>query len=134
MTTPSVDLPPLTTDEEVFARIGTIVAPVCAQRLWLLFVDGDGRQAPAVVPISGLPLRPDRHLVGLARILGGLRDELLTDRGGGAVILAWERPGSEEVLPADHEWAEELMGMCRTVDVPLRGVFLRTPGGVQRLG
>jgi hypothetical protein len=134
MTTPPVDLPPLTTEQEVLARIGTIVTPVCAQRLWLLFVDGDGRQAPAVVPISGLPLRPDRHLVGLAKILGGLRHELHNDRSGGAVILAWERPGGDEVLPADHEWAEALIGICRTADVPLRGVYLRTPGDVQRLG
>lgn len=135
MTTPPVDLPPLTTEEEVLARVRALVGPARAQRLWVLFVDGDGRQARAVVPISGLPRRPERaRLAGLTRILGGLRGELRTDRGRGAVILAWERTGDDSVLPADREWAGELAVVCRVAEVALRGVYLSTPGGVQRLG
>lgn len=134
MTTSPVDLPPLTTDEEVLARVRMLVGTARAQRLWLLFVDGDGCQAPAIVPISRLPSRPDHNrLTGIARILGGLRDELPTSCGPGAVILTWERTGSHAVLPADHEWAEELVAVCRDAGMALRGVYLSTPGGVQRL-
>jgi protein gp37 len=132
MTTPPVDLPPLTSDEDVLARIDAVVGPAGAQRLWLLFVNGDGRQSPAVVPISGLPRSPDRRrLDSLERILTGLEGELRADRG--AVILTWERMGGDDAVPTDHEWAEELTDLCRTAQVPLRGVYLRTPGGVQRL-
>jgi hypothetical protein len=135
MTTPPVDLPPLTTEEEVLARVRMLVGTARAQRLWLLFVDGDGRQSPAVVPISGLPSCPDRaRLTGITRILGGLRGELPTSRGPGAVILTWERTGSHAVLPADRAWAEELVAVCRDAEMALRGVYLSTPGGVQRLG
>jgi len=135
MTTPPVDLPTLTTDEEVLARIRMLVGAARAQRLWILFVDGDGRQSPAVVPISGLPTRPDHaRLIGITRILGGLRGELPTGRGPGAVIFTWERMGSHAVLPADREWAEELVAVCRDAGMALRGVYLSTPDGVQRLG
>ena len=132
MTTPPVDLPPLTSEEDVLARIDAVVGPASAQQLWLLFVDGEGRQSPAVVPISGLPRSPDRRrLASLERILAGLRGELRADRA--AVILTWERTGGDDALPTDHRWAEELTDLCRTAQVPLRGVYLRTPGGVQRL-
>ncbi len=135
MTTPPGDLPLLTTEEEVLARVRALVGPARAQRLWVLFVDGDGRQARAVVPISGLPRRPERaRLAGLTRILAGLRGELRTDRGRGAVILAWERTVGTSVLPDDREWAGELAVVCRLAEVALRGVYLSTPGGVQRLG
>jgi hypothetical protein len=128
MTTPPADLSPLTTDEEVLARIRMLIGPASNRRLWLMFVDGDGRQSPVIAPISG-PQGP-RGLAVLAQVLTGLRSEL----GRGALILTWERPGSDTVLPADRVWAEALAETCSTADVPLRGAFLSTPGGVQRLG
>ena len=59
MTTSPVDLPPLTTDEEVLARVRTLVGTARTQQLWILFVDGDGRQSPVVVPIADVPRRPE---------------------------------------------------------------------------
>jgi len=129
-------LPPLVSDEDVLARVAKLVGTAISDRqLWLMLVDGDGRQTPVVVPISGMPRNPDaRGLAGLARVLGGLRKELATDRGPGAVILTRERHGSDVVLPLDRAWAEALADTCRTADVALRGIYLSTPGGVQRLG
>ena len=135
MTASPVDLPPLTTDEEVLDRVRTVVGAACTQQLWIMFVDGDGRQSPVVVPIAELPQRPEaRGLAGLARVLRGLRAELVTDRGPGAVIFTRERTGADTVLDADREWAAALAEVCRTAGVALRATVLSTPGGVRWLG
>jgi hypothetical protein len=60
MTASPVDLPPLTTDEEVLARVRTVVGAARTRQLWILFVDGDGRQSPVVVPIADVPSGPSR--------------------------------------------------------------------------
>jgi hypothetical protein len=135
MTASPVDLPPLTTDEEVLARVRTVVGAARTRQLWILFVDGDGRQSPVVVPIADVPHRPEpRGLAGLTQVLRGLRGELVTDRGPGAVIVARERPGGDTVLDADREWAAALAETCRTAGVALRATVLSTPGGVRWLG
>jgi hypothetical protein len=135
MTASPVDLPPLTTDEEVLARVRTLVGAAAAEQLWILFVDGDGRQSPVLVPIAGVPHRPEpRGLAGLARVLRGLRHELVTERGPGAVVVTRERTGADTVLEADREWAAALAEVCRSAGVALRATVLSTPGGVRWLG
>ena len=135
MTASPVDLPPLTTDEEVLARVRMLVGAAVTDQLWILFVDGDGRQSPVLVPISELPARPEPHgLAALAGVLRGLRHELVTDRGPGAVIVTRERTGADTVLEADREWAAALAEVCRTAGVALRATVLSTPGGVRWLG
>jgi hypothetical protein len=135
MTASPVDLPPLTTDEEVLARVRTLVGTAAAEQLWILFVDGDGRQSPVLVPIAGVPRRPEpRGLAGLARVLRGLRHELVTERGPGAVVVTRERTGADAVLDADREWAAALAEVCRSAGVALRATVLSTPGGVRWLG
>jgi hypothetical protein len=135
MTPSPVDLPPLRTDEEVFDRVRELVGAACTHQLWIMFVDGDGRQLPVIVPIADVPRHPDhRGFAGLARVLRGLRGELVTDRGPGAVIVTRERTGDDAVLAADREWAAALAEVCRTAGVALRATFLSTPGGVRWLG
>lgn len=134
MTKPS-DLPTLFTDADVLDRVRTLVGPASTDRqLWIMFVDGDGRQAPVLMPISELPRFPDPERVGnLARILAGLHDELATDLGPGSVILTLERLGPDRTLPQDRDWAQALTDACITGAVELRGMFLSTAGGVRRL-
>ncbi|MDT7577188.1 MAG: hypothetical protein QOH17_3521 [Pseudonocardiales bacterium] len=128
-------LPPLLTDEDVLARVAKLVGTAITDRqLWLMLVDGDGRQSPVVMPISGMPRNPDvRGLAGLSRVLSGLRAELATAEGPGAVILTRERRGSDLVSPLDRAWAQVLTETCRKAEMALRGVYLSTPGGVQRV-
>ncbi len=128
-------LPPLLTEEDVLARVTELVGTAISDRqLWLMLVDGDGRQSPVVMPISGMPRNPDvRGLAGLSRVLSGLRAELATAEGPGAVVLTRERRGSDQVSPLDRAWARALTETCRTAGMALRGVYLSTPGGVQRL-
>lgn len=129
------DLPLLVSEEDVLARITTLVGPAITDgQLWLMFVDGDGRQAPVVVPISRMPRHPDRRgLAALTKVLGGVARGLATSCGPGAVILTRERTGGAGALPLDHVWAEALAEACRAADLPLRGLYLSTAGGVARL-
>lgn len=132
----AADAPLLLTDADVLQRVTDLVGAAAAVRqLWLMFVDGDARQAPVVVPIADIPRRPQAGpLDGLTRILAGLRGELATDLGPGSVILTLERIGIDAVLPADSEWAAALALTCEHAGMALRGVFLSTDGGVRRLG
>ena len=65
----------------------------------------------------------------------GLRGELVTDRGPGAVIVTRERTGRRR--PSSTPTASgprRSPSVCRTAGVALRGVYLSTPGGVRWLG
>lgn len=135
MTTHHSDLPLLTTDADVLARIRHQVGRASAHRqLWILFVDGDDRQAPVVMPVAEMPAEPGPGTTaGLTAVLSGFGDELATDRGPGSVILAWERRGPDDVVDADRAWALALTETCRQAGIALRGTFLSTPGGVRPL-
>ncbi len=131
---PLPDLPPLLTDDDVLDRVEVVVGHALHDRtLWLLLVDGDRRQAPVVVPVHDLPYLPDDTIEGLGTVLDGVLPALTTDAGPGAVVFVLERFGPGTVHPADRDWAEALMAVCRGHDVSVRGVFLATGAGVQRL-
>jgi hypothetical protein len=136
MTIPNpADAPLLLTDTDVLERVERLVGPATAARqLWVMFVDGDGRQAPVVMPISDIPLAPDIRMIdNLAAILAGFCGDLTTDMGCGSAILTLERVGRDAVLAGDRRWADALREACDRAGVPLRGVCLSTSGGVHRL-
>jgi hypothetical protein len=136
MTIPdSADAPLLLTDADVLARVRSLVGRACTDRqLWIMWVNGDGRQAPVVMPVSAMPHHPPGGLLdGLATVLRGLHDDLTTDLGPGSVILTLERRGPSATHPQDRAWAEALVRTCHTAEVGLRGVFLSSDAGVRRL-
>lgn len=136
MTTPNfADAPPLLTDTDVLLRVEQLVGPAVADStLWIMWVDGDGRQAPVVMPVDELPRRPEpAQLDGLTTVLGELRDDFRTDMGAGSVIFTLERLGPAVVQPQDRLWADALAGACERAEMGLRGVFLSTRRGVRRL-
>jgi hypothetical protein len=128
------DLPLLHTADDGYTRVRDLVGnAIVDRRLWLMFVDGDGWQSPVVMPIDDLPLAPEPALMqGLEHVLGGLRDQLATDRAG-SVMLTLERRGPDDVLAADVAWAVALRSACRGAGVDVRGMFLSTPDGVRRM-
>ena len=88
MTIPNpTDAPTLLTDADVLARVSALVGPACVDRqLWIMFVDGDGRQTPVVMPVSEIPHRPPRRpLTGLTEVLRSLRADVTTGLGPGSV-------------------------------------------------
>ncbi len=131
----STDMPVLLTDSDVLARVRELVGPAITDRqLWIMFVDGDGRQAPVVMPISDLPRFPEPGgITNLSSVLGSLRDDLATDLGPGSVILTCERLGTDRTLPQDRDWAQALTDACISAEIELRGLFLSTRSGVRRL-
>jgi hypothetical protein len=136
MTLPNpADAPLLLTDADVLHRVEQLVGRAAAARqLWIMFVDGDGRQAPVVVPISDLPLRPEPRVVDdLATGLEDLCAQLSTDVGGGSVVLTLERLGRDAVLAGDRQWAAALRQACHRAGASLRGVYLSTSGGVHQI-
>lgn len=133
MTIPDpANAPLLLTDADVLERVEQLVGPATvARQLWILFVDGDGRQAPVLLPISDVPLHPEARVIdNLAAVMAGMCDDLTTDVGSGSVVLALERAGRDAVLPADRRWAAALREACDRAGAPLRGVYLSTSGGV----
>ncbi|WP_051343020.1 hypothetical protein [Pseudonocardia spinosispora] len=129
------DAPPLRTDSDKLDRVRALVGQACATRqVWIMLVDGEGRQLPTVLPLSGLPDRPDlSFLQGLERLLGGMRSELATSSGPGCVILTLERAGSEEATSLDREWRNALRVACSHARIALGGVFLSSDSGVHPL-
>lgn len=125
------DAPPLLTDDDVLDRVTALVGPaLTARQLWLLFLDGDRRQAPMVVPIEDLPERPE-DLENLGFVVQGVMPALATDAGAGAVVFVLERRGPDVATATDEAWADHLGAM--SADVTVDGVYLSAPGGVRRL-
>jgi hypothetical protein len=135
MSTPSfATAPPLTTDDAVLERVEQLVGPaIVPRRLWVMFVDGDQRQAPVMMPIDDIPPRPDRTVEGLRAVLAGFVPDLATDTGPGSVVFVLERLGDERVTSVDRAWVEALTKTCGDVRVAARGVYRSTPDGVRRL-
>ena len=127
--------PPLRTDDDVARRVAALVG--CATRddtLWLLFVDGDDRQTPVLMPVEEASGPPDRKMVmALGNVLEGVLPDLATAAGVGSVVFVRERLGPDDVLPADHAWAEALTTMCRDREIRLRGVHLSTRRRTERI-
>ena len=130
-----VTAPPLRTDEDVARRVAALIGCVARDdTLWLLFVDGDDRQSPVVMPIEEMAGPPEVELVrGLGDVLEGVLPDLATAAGAGSVVFVRERLGPDDVLPADRAWAEALTTMCRDRDIRLRGVHLSTRRRTQRI-
>lgn len=129
------DAPPLRGESDVLDRVRALVGSAGAIRqIWIMFVDGDAHQLPTVLPISGLPDRPERRLLqGLERLLAGMRPEIATGAGPGTVIFTLERPGGEEILPLDHEWRDALRVTCSHARVAFGGMYLASDTGVRQI-
>ena len=127
-------LPPLLTDDDVTRRVADLVGPAARDRtLWLLFVDGDDRQAPVAMPVEDMPGLPDDVVPALGRVVLGFLPQLATAAGPGSVMFVRERLGPDEVIAADVAWADALTAMCREFAIPMRGIHLSTPDRVQRM-
>lgn len=128
------DLPSLLTDDDIRRQVECLIAPALRDRtLWLLFLDGDQRQAPVIAPVEDLPPRPDDLVNRLGDVLEGVLPDLATNMGPGSVVIVRERLGPDDVLAADRTWADALASMCRARDIALRGIYLVTPTDTRRL-
>jgi len=127
--------PPLRTDDDVARRVAALIGRATRDdTLWLLFVDGDDRQTPVVMPVEEASGPPDREMVmALGNVLEGVLPDLATAAGVGSVVFVRERLGPDFVVPADRAWAEALATMCRQREIRSRGVHLSTRGMTKRI-
>lgn len=122
----------LRTNDDVLRRVDLLLNDHARQlrSVVLLFVDGDGRQLPVVVPIDDVPERPEPLAVGnLCWIIA----EALTHYPGGAAVVVLTRPSPGPATDADRYWARSLYRSAREHGAPIRMLCLATPSGVRQL-
>jgi hypothetical protein len=118
---------PLTTDEEVAERLGLILATAIRRQIWLMFLDDDGQQLPAIIP-TYVPARPrPREERGMARFVKHMADEL----GAATVLVTFERRAGTDLTDADRVWLRSLRSSCEQAEVAFRGPFLCHREGVR---
>jgi hypothetical protein len=134
MSLPPDDVPaPLSTDEEILARIGLILDADARQQRSLVvqFLDAQDRELPVVVPVDGIPRQPDGPTVtNLCWIISQVLDE---HAPGGSVVLTLTRPGSDEIGSEDRGWRDAIASAAADEGASIRLMCLGTRDGVRVL-
>jgi hypothetical protein len=131
---PDLDLTaPLSTDQDVLRRVDWLVDQHSRRNrtLWLLFLSSDGVLLPVVVPIDGVPERPDPQLVGNMCFV--IADVLARQAPGGTAVVVLTRPGSESVDDTDRYWFRTIRDAAREHGASIRMLCLATPASVRQL-
>lgn len=118
---------PVVTDDELLARVESLVPVAVRRQLWTLFLDADQVQLPMVVPLEGIPERPDRLAV---ERWGDALDEVASEFGVSAVVFVIERPGPAVDSASDVAWRDALSGLSEARRYAVRAVLTCTSDGV----
>jgi hypothetical protein len=130
MTTPRYDdirLQPLTTDALIEARVAALVGKAIRSQLWFLFLDGEQRQLPLLVPVGGLPAWPDSSMPALADRLGEKMDEV----AAASVVVVVERYADRALTAADRRWARAVHDAFDERRLAVRAILLSHRAGVR---
>ena len=100
------DAPPVTTPEQARARVFDLVGHAIRRQLWLMLLDAHGQQLSLLIPVDGIPLRPEPGSVQPFAVR--INDILAGEAPGGSIIVTLERPGSAALTAPDQAWAVEL--------------------------
>jgi hypothetical protein len=121
---------PLRTDEDVLRRIDLLIDQDARQwrSIWLLFLSATGVQLPVVVPIDGVPERPD--LTTARSLCWVIAEALHHNVPGGHAVVVLTRPAAGPADDADLDWAATLHRAAGDRGASLRMVCLATPSGV----
>jgi hypothetical protein len=124
---------PLSTDQDVLRRVDRLVDQHSRRyrSLWLLFLSSDSVLLPVVVPIDGVPERPDPRFVGNMCFV--IADVLAHQAPGGTAVVVLTRPGSETVDDADRYWFRTIHGAAREHGASIRMLCLATQTSVRQL-
>ncbi len=121
------DLPPVNTLEQARARVFDLVGHAIRPQLWLMLLDPHGHQLSMLIPIDGIPLRPEPGSV--QRFAVAINDILAQAAPGGSIIVTLERPGSAALTAPDQAWAVELAQSFGKL-MPITGLFVAHDDGV----
>ena len=100
------DAPAVTTPEQARARVFDLVGHAIRRQLWLMLLDAHGQQLSMLIPIDGIPLRPEPGSVRPLAVR--INDILAREAPGGSIIMTLERPGAAALTAPDQAWAIEL--------------------------
>lgn len=121
------DLPPVNTLEQARARVFDLVGHALRRQLWLMLLDPHGNQLSLLVPLDGIPLRPEPGSV--RRFAVAINAFLAHEAPGGSIIVTLERPGSAALTAPDQAWAVELAQSFGKL-MPITGLFVAHDDGV----
>lgn len=130
---PDLDLTaPLSTDQDVLRRVDWLVDQHSRRNrsLWLLFLSSDRVLLPVVVPIDGVPERPEPKFVGNMCFV--IADVLAHQAPGGTAVVVLARPGSETVDDTDRDWFWTIHGAAREHGASIRMLCLATQTSVRQ--
>ncbi|TFB74573.1 hypothetical protein E3O21_14525 [Cryobacterium flavum] len=100
------DSPPVFTLEQARARVFDLIGHAIQPQIWLMVLDVHGQQLSLLIPIDGIPVRPEP---GSVRPFAVRINEIVArDAPGGSLIVTLERPGSAALTAPDQAWAMEL--------------------------
>jgi hypothetical protein len=116
---------PLTTNDDVLDRVKLLVRNALRRQLWLMFLDGDDRQLPVLMP-TDVPANPGTtDASNLARFIHGVNDDL----DATSIVVTLERRGSDEISDDDRAWFRLVRDACAMAELTLRGpVLVHTRG------
>lgn len=130
----------LSTDDDLRDMLQFILEGAERRQLWVLFIDDERRLARPILPMDDYPPDPletvrvedlgevaHSHL--MMHRIGVLRE--VTDNA--AVVLVWERRGSDWLGAEERAWARAMAEQARDLDIPLRAQFVLHDGGVRQI-
>ncbi len=112
---------PVRDDQHLLEVMLELVGPERAgpPALWLVLLDAHGALLPVVLPLVGIPLRPDPAQV--RQVLVALGDVLAHEAPGGSLVAAVVRAAGGDRGSVERAWEEALR-----VGAADRGMTLRT--------
>lgn len=124
---------PVITDEDLLQRWRDLMGPggFGQRSLWLAWFADDGRQLPLIVPVEGVPARPEPEMVrNIVQLVHSTIDDLSP---AAWAAMALSRPGPPSTSDDDRAWGRALQQTAAASGVPLRPLHLATPGRVEVL-
>jgi len=127
---------PVLTDQDVLGRVAALIGPEAAHdpalTVWLFFLDAQGNQANLVVPIDGVPGRPDPSAI--ANICYVASEVVAQNLPGGSTVITVSRPGTAKLTQPDRHFLRAFQRGAVMHATPVRMLCLATPEGVRELG
>jgi hypothetical protein len=118
---------PLTSDSEIETRVSGLIGRANQRQIWLLFLDSDDVQLPLLIPIDGMPVRPDDSIAGFAATVASSMSEIEAS----SVIVVLERYADATITESDRLWARAISAAFSDRSLRLRALLISHRRGVR---
>ncbi|SDZ04212.1 hypothetical protein [Herbiconiux ginsengi] len=121
---------PLRSDADLIELVSALIGEAGRRQLWLMFIDGENRPLPLIVPCAGFPDDPPPDELAT---FGARACEIAGLVGASAIVLTWERPGGPALDDAERRMVAAIVAGITGGGVAVRGSFLSHSDGVVQL-